>query len=743
MQDFVTPIEESAAETVTQAAVPDKEPASNITAPAAQATSTQETPTSPPVPASAPAPPSPKMVPVELPPSPQTSQAPAAPAQNPTRGGPDSPSRMTMKDRLAFFAAAQSKPAPPPVKPKPAASGLTWSQRQKLRQEQETAEGAAAPAPPPAAPATAREAGPADPPAAGDSPQAKKKDDAGLSAADAVSSISKGGSLRERMAALQGAGAFGSGAEQPPAAPASSGKTWKRPPAPPAAEPDAEDEAGEDSGPVDKAETAAAEEGDAIAAAGEEVEGGDDNETEEEKEKARRAAIAARMAKLGARGPMGMAAPAKPARKPVKEAEVVSTPAEEQAEASFPTVDGATGEPDRASSPPASIPIPAVPRRTAPPRRRGPAPAATAPEGMPEAENVLESREGGIEPPPQVMVADEEKPLPKSEKQLEEEEQDEQLGQGTGGAEGATAAGIAMMPTGENELPQEKSRPQSGALTGESGGRRTNATAEAYGLGEAISHDAGGSQKSEGASTRSVPGEGDSTNDARQGDRQLSEGADPVSLHPIAMVPLHPPAPAETSGGVEDGDEDDEPPPPPPQRMSIVPKDEVVLKHEHDADVAAREQEDDASPAPAQRRPVSTDKPLGPRPLPPPGNSPMKSTAQEDRPLPVPPTGGPTVPLEDQAPEEHAEEEDAPAEEEDEDEEEEAPAPPPPRRQPSMPAPLQLGVPTPAAPQRSPTSTSPSERFSPLRNCMPADVPSRSCNTSCPIATSPFISLAT
>ena len=48
-----------------------------------------------------------------------------------------------MKERLAFFAAAQYKVAPPPpVKPKSAAGGLTWSQPQKLRQEQEAKEAA-------------------------------------------------------------------------------------------------------------------------------------------------------------------------------------------------------------------------------------------------------------------------------------------------------------------------------------------------------------------------------------------------------------------------------------------------------------------------------------------------------------------------------------------------------------------------------------------------------------------------
>ena len=171
-----------------------------------------------------------------------------------------------MKDRLAFFAAAQGKAGPPPpIKPKPA-SGLTWSQRQKLRQEEEAKEKEAGGSTTAETPAPTRVAAPASVESAPAplSPRAEKREAAGLSAADAQTSIGKGGSLKERMAALQGAGAFGQGEEtSKPAAPAPSGKVWKRPAAP---EPTSDDEIDED-GAAMKSPTG--EDGDSLAEAGE------------------------------------------------------------------------------------------------------------------------------------------------------------------------------------------------------------------------------------------------------------------------------------------------------------------------------------------------------------------------------------------------------------------------------------------------------------------------------------------
>ena len=196
-----------------------------------------------------------------------------------------------------------------------------------MRQEQDAKDreaggGAVAPL----APATACDPPvmPEDPTSPDSASQKKENAGAGLSAADAQNSISKGGSLRERMAALKGAGAFGTPPEKPQA-PAPSGKTWKRPPAPEPEPAEEGEETADGAESVMKAKTLALEEGDTLAAAGGEMEG--EEEAEEEKEKAKRAAIAARMAKLGGRDPMGMAIPPKPTRKPTRD--VTQSPSEE------------------------------------------------------------------------------------------------------------------------------------------------------------------------------------------------------------------------------------------------------------------------------------------------------------------------------------------------------------------------------------------------------------------------------
>ncbi|ODO05167.1 hypothetical protein L198_01855 [Cryptococcus wingfieldii CBS 7118] len=59
--------------------------------------------------------------------------------------------------------------------------------------------------------------------------------------------------------------------------------------------------------------------------------------------------------------------------------------------------------------------------------------------------------EGHPFPPRQIMVANEEAPLPKSDGQLEEERQAERRGMSLGGIEGATAAGIALDFQSENQ----------------------------------------------------------------------------------------------------------------------------------------------------------------------------------------------------------------------------------------------------------------------------------------------------
>jgi len=114
-----------------------------------------------------------------------------------------------------------------------------------------------------------------------------------------MESIGKGVSLKERMAALQGKGAFGSAAPTPtPPKPAEKPK-WKPPPrplSPPA------DEAAPTCGSIDRQRSPSLSADDPDQAEGEHEALQDAAETErdpEEEERQRRAAIAARMARLG------------------------------------------------------------------------------------------------------------------------------------------------------------------------------------------------------------------------------------------------------------------------------------------------------------------------------------------------------------------------------------------------------------------------------------------------------------
>ncbi|KAL1702489.1 hypothetical protein EV121DRAFT_209928, partial [Schizophyllum commune] len=123
----------------------------------------------------------------------------------------------SLRDRIAAFeksGASAPQPAPPPA-PRPKPGGLSnWKPR--------------SPSPPPAAASTET---------------AEEKKRAGMSAADAKEAIGKGGSLKERMAALQGRGAFG--APAPPIAPkpATEKPKWKPPPAVRSPTPDEDEEA--------------------------------------------------------------------------------------------------------------------------------------------------------------------------------------------------------------------------------------------------------------------------------------------------------------------------------------------------------------------------------------------------------------------------------------------------------------------------------------------------------------------
>ncbi|KAH8091064.1 hypothetical protein BXZ70DRAFT_493292 [Cristinia sonorae] len=198
----------------------------------------------------------------------------------------------SLRDRIAAFENKGPAPTPGPApvpRPKPAGAS-TWQPKPRT---------------PPESPRASVDNG-------------ERK--AGMSAADAKESITKGGSLKERMAALQGRGGFDlpGGASPPPIAPkpAVERPKWKPPPvvSPPPAEDD--EEVGDApkppsiSPPQEErdeapkiAENAEAEGGTSAEEAGEEKE-----VDPEEEERQRRAAIAARIARLGG-ARVGMTAP--------------------------------------------------------------------------------------------------------------------------------------------------------------------------------------------------------------------------------------------------------------------------------------------------------------------------------------------------------------------------------------------------------------------------------------------------
>ena len=217
---------------------------------------------------------------------------------------PVKPKPGSLRDRIAAFekggAAAPGPATPPPPRPKPAGFA-SWKPKQPS---------------PPSSP-SASTAGGADHP----SPRS-----GGMSVSDAKDSIVKGGSLKERMAALQGKGAFG--APPPPAPkPALEKPKWKPPPVVAAPVQGDSDDGESQSHPVPsvpaptaapKSEVSAEEGGEGAA---EEGEGQPVEVNPEEEERQRRAAIAARMARLGGAklgmGPTGIGhKPLLPFKKP-------------------------------------------------------------------------------------------------------------------------------------------------------------------------------------------------------------------------------------------------------------------------------------------------------------------------------------------------------------------------------------------------------------------------------------------
>ncbi|KAI9568522.1 hypothetical protein HD554DRAFT_2000016, partial [Boletus coccyginus] len=126
---------------------------------------------------------------------------------------PPKPKLGSLRDRIAAFETkGTSGPPPGPIRPKP--GGLQWKPR---------------PPSPPTSPDHVQSA------------DRKLTATGGMSASDAMESIGRGGSLKERMAALQGKGAFGG--PPPPVAPKPNVERpkWKPPPAVPAPAP-SEDE---------------------------------------------------------------------------------------------------------------------------------------------------------------------------------------------------------------------------------------------------------------------------------------------------------------------------------------------------------------------------------------------------------------------------------------------------------------------------------------------------------------------
>ncbi|KAJ7506763.1 hypothetical protein B0H11DRAFT_241731 [Mycena galericulata] len=235
---------------------------------------------------------------------------------------PPKPKPGSLRDRIAAFEkpkTAGSAPAPPPLRPKPAGT-VSWKPK------------------PPSPPSDAAGFSPGS---AASEEGASAGAKGGMSASDAKESIGRGGSLKERMAALQGRGAFG-GAAPAPAPPVGTGKKWVPPPKPERVEedvavvavPDREDgEANKAQGETEDKQEEQAEEGE---------------KDPEEEERQRRAAIAARMARLGG-ARVGMSPPVFGPKPTIKK-----RPSEDAASVK------STGSEGTPASPPTSPPIPAA-----------------------------------------------------------------------------------------------------------------------------------------------------------------------------------------------------------------------------------------------------------------------------------------------------------------------------------------------------------------------------------------------
>ncbi|KAJ7075807.1 hypothetical protein B0H15DRAFT_615443 [Mycena belliarum] len=245
---------------------------------------------------------------------------------------PPKPKPGSLRDRIAAFEkpAGKAAPAPPPLRPKPAGA-VSWKPK------------------PPSPPA---ESGSFSSAGQGEGGANSPTGGGGMSASDAKESIGRGGSLKERMAALQGRGAFGAPSPAPTPS-VGTGKKWVPPPKPVEIEEEDTVTAAPDRGNVEGESAAGdtpkpfevdAKDKDKNEEAGEEEAKADP----EEEERQRRAAIAARMARLGG-ARVGMAPPVFGVKPPIKK--------RTSEDAASVKSQGSEGTP---ASPPTSPPIPAA-----------------------------------------------------------------------------------------------------------------------------------------------------------------------------------------------------------------------------------------------------------------------------------------------------------------------------------------------------------------------------------------------
>ena len=250
---------------------------------------------------------------------------------------PPKPKPGSLRDRIAAFEKPSSTTGPGPgPAPRPKPGGLSWKPK--------------APSPPSSAGSSVDH---------GIIPERKA---GGMSASDAKESIGKGGSLKERMAALQGRGGFGA---PPPvvAKPMLDKPKWKPPPviSPPLEDKD-EDQTDARESTEHIPHTAKSPESDSIKSTGEDesapaVEGDEPAEVDqEEEERQRRAAIAARMARLGG-ARVGMAPPVFGKKPSVKKVETPKEEAEETKSLEHVTPDSVVDSESRDITYCASLPV--------------------------------------------------------------------------------------------------------------------------------------------------------------------------------------------------------------------------------------------------------------------------------------------------------------------------------------------------------------------------------------------------